>query len=146
MPPEPWPHAGGSGSSPAGLAGGPRAHFKTGAFDRSARTTRRDLASAWITVPQGALDRYGVEPDDLEGVAEFPRSVQGVRLALLFRHLANGRVKVSFRSVGDVDVARLAAQFGGGGHRKAAGASFDGSLPAVQAQVLAAARDFLNGG
>lgn len=101
---------------------------------------------AWVTVPPGALERHGVDPDDLEGVAEFPRSVQGVRLALLFRVLANGRIKVSFRSVGDMDVARLAGTFGGGGHRRAAGASFDGSLPAVQAQVLAAAREALDGG
>lgn len=100
---------------------------------------------AWVTVPPGALARHGVDPDDLEGVAEFPRSVQGVRMALLFRQLANGRIKVSFRSVGDVDVARLAATFGGGGHRRAAGASFDGTMPTVQAQVLAAARETLDG-
>lgn len=100
---------------------------------------------AWVTVPPGALERYGVDSDDLEGVVEFPRSVQGVRLALLFRVLASGRVKVSFRSVGNVDVARLAAVFGGGGHRKAAGASLEGSLPAVQARILAAAREYLAG-
>ena len=62
----------------------------------------------------------------------------------LFRQLANGRIKVSFRSVGNVDVAQLAARFGGGGHRKAAGASFEGTLAAVQAQVLEAARDFVS--
>jgi phosphoesterase RecJ-like protein len=56
----------------------------------------------------------------------------------------NGRVKVSFRSVGDVDVAQLAAQFGGGGHKKAAGASLSGSLADVQARVLAVARERLN--
>ncbi|MSR07090.1 MAG: bifunctional oligoribonuclease/PAP phosphatase NrnA [Gemmatimonadetes bacterium] len=100
---------------------------------------------AWVTVPPGALERHGVDADDLEGVVEFPRSVQGMRLALLFRVLASGRVKVSFRSVGDVDVARLAATFGGGGHRKAAGASLEGSLATVQATVLAAAREYLAG-
>jgi len=105
----------------------------------------RERGLAWVTVPPGVLQRYGVESDDLEGVAEFPRSIQGVRLAILFRTLANGRVKMSFRSVGDVDVARLAARFGGGGHRKAAGASLEGSLPAVQAQVLSAAREYLAG-
>ncbi len=104
-----------------------------------------DRGLAWVTVPPGALEKYGVEPDDLEGMAEFPRSVQGMRLALLFRQLANGRTKVSFRSVGDVDVARLAAQFGGGGHRRAAGASLEGPLPVAQARVLAAARDYLAG-
>lgn len=95
---------------------------------------------AWVTVPPGALERHGVGAEDLEGIVEFPRSVRGVRLALLFRLLGNGRVKVSFRSVGDVNVQALAEEFGGGGHRKAAGASLEGSLADVQATVLDAAR------
>lgn len=98
---------------------------------------------AWVTVPPGAMERHGVTPEDLEGVVEFPRSIDGVRLALLFRSLASGRIKVSFRSVGAVDVAQLAERFGGGGHKKAAGASLEGDLAAVQADVLAAARDAL---
>lgn len=95
---------------------------------------------AWVTVPPGALERHGLDPEHLEGVVELPRSIRDVRLALLFRELANGRIKVSFRSVGDVDAAALAGTFGGGGHRRAAGASLEGSLSDVQATVLAAAR------
>ncbi len=102
-----------------------------------------DIGLAWVTVPPGSLERHGVDAEDLEGVVEFPRSINGVRLAVLFRSLANGRVKASFRSVGDVDVAQLAAQFGGGGHKKAAGASVTGTLAEAQARVLAAARDVL---
>src|SRR5690348_12011635 len=98
---------------------------------------------AWVTVPPGALERYDASPDDLDGIVEFPRSIAGVRLALLFRELANGRIKVSFRSMGAVDVARLAGQFGGGGHKKAAGASLDGTLAEAEARVLAAARALL---
>ncbi len=98
---------------------------------------------AWITVPPGALERHNVTPDDLEGVVEYPRSIRGVQLALLFRPLANSRVKVSFRSLGDVDSAALAERFGGGGHRKAAGASIEGSIADVQETVLAAARKVL---
>ena len=72
------------------------------------------------------------------------RSVQGTRLALLFRSLASGNIKVSFRSVGDLDVAALARGFGGGGHAKAAGASLAGTLDEVQGTVLAAARRLLS--
>jgi phosphoesterase RecJ-like protein len=100
---------------------------------------------AWVTVPPDALQRHRVTADDLDGIVEYPRSIAGVRLALLFRQLANGKVKVSFRSVGDVDVAELAQQFGGGGHRKAAGASLEGTMADAQAEVLAAARAYLNG-
>lgn len=99
-----------------------------------------DLGLAWMTIPEGALERLGVEPDELEGMVEYARSIRDVRLALLFRHLANGRIKVSFRSVGDLDVARLAERFGGGGHRRAAGASLDGPMDDARELVLAAAR------
>ncbi|NIM49297.1 MAG: hypothetical protein GTN78_19960 [Gemmatimonadales bacterium] len=95
---------------------------------------------AWMTVPPGALERHGVDAVDLEGIVEFARSIRGVRLAILFRELANGRIKVSLRSVGELDVARLAQQFGGGGHQRAAGASLEGALGDVQAQLLSAAR------
>jgi len=105
----------------------------------------RERGLAWVTVPPDALQRHHATADDLDGIVEYPRSIAGVRLALLFRQLANGRVKVSFRSLGDVDVAELAHRFGGGGHKKAAGASLDGTLAAAQEQVLAAAREYLNG-
>jgi bifunctional oligoribonuclease and PAP phosphatase NrnA len=98
---------------------------------------------AWVTVPPGAIERLGVSSDDLDGVVEFPRSIEGVRMALLFREISQGRVKVSLRSVGDVDVAAFAKPYGGGGHTKAAGLSLTGSLAEVQATVLKAAREFL---
>src|ERR687896_20882 len=98
---------------------------------------------AWVTVPPGSIERHGVTSDDLDGVVEFPRSIEGVRMALLFREIAQGRVKVSLRSVGDVDVAAFAKTYGGGGHTKAAGLSLIGSLAEVQATVLKAAREYL---
>ena len=101
---------------------------------------------AWVTVPPGAVERHGVTADDLDGVVEFPRAIAGVRLALLFREIHQGRVKVSLRSVGKVDVAAFAKQFGGGGHTKAAGVSLEGSMAEVQARILTAARQYLNGG
>lgn len=102
-----------------------------------------DVGLAWVTVPPDALDRLGVDSEQLDGIVEFPRSIDGIRLALQFRTIANGRVKVSFRSYGDVNSAALAERFGGGGHKKAAGASLEGSLPHVQRVVLASARDML---
>ena len=104
-----------------------------------------DYGLAWVTVPPGAIERLGVSSDDLEGVVEFPRSIEGVRMALLFREMSQGRVKVSLRSVGDVDVAAFANRFGGGGHTKAAGLALPGSLAEVQSTVLSAARAYLSG-
>jgi bifunctional oligoribonuclease and PAP phosphatase NrnA len=104
-----------------------------------------DVGLGWVTVPPGAVERHGVTVDDLEGIVEFPRSVAGVRMAMLFREMSQGRVKVSLRSVGDVDVAAFAKPYGGGGHTHASGMSLTGSLAEVQERVLAAARRFLNG-
>jgi len=104
------------------------------------------IGLSWVTVPAGALERHGVSADDLDGLVELARSVQGTRLALLFRTLSSGKIKVSFRSVGDVDVAAFAQPFGGGGHAKASGASISGTLDEVQREVLAAARRLLSNG
>lgn len=100
---------------------------------------------AWVTVPPGAIERLGVSSDDLDGVVEFPRSIEGVRMALLFREVSQGRVKVSLRSIGEVDVAAFAKRFGGGGHTKAAGLALAGSMAEVQSTVLEAARTYLGG-
>jgi len=98
---------------------------------------------AWVTVPPGAVERYHLTADDLDGIVEHPRSIAGMRLAILFREITQGRVKVSLRSVGEVDVADFAHRFGGGGHAKAAGAAIQGSMADVQSMVLAAAREYL---
>jgi phosphoesterase RecJ-like protein len=98
---------------------------------------------AWISVPAGALERYDLNSEDLEGIVEHPRSLSGTRLALFFRDLGYGKVKVSFRSTGDVDVNRFARQFGGGGHVRASGALIPGTMEDVRAKVVAAARDYV---
>jgi len=105
-----------------------------------------DAGLAWVTVPPGALQRHAVDADDLDGVVEHVRSIRGTRLALLFREMSGGRVKVSLRSVGSVNVAELARQFGGGGHSKAAGVAIAGDLATVQPVMLEAARRFLQNG
>ena len=106
----------------------------------------RDYGIAWISVPADALDRYDVSSEDLEGIVEHPRSISGTRLAVFFRDLGYGKVKVSFRSTGDVDVNRFARQFGGGGHAKAAGALIPGSMEDVRVRVISAARAFVSRG
>lgn len=98
---------------------------------------------AWLSVAAGALEQYGLASEDLDGLVEHPRSIVGTRLALFFRDLGHGKVKVSFRSTGDVDVNRFARQFGGGGHARAAGALVQGGLDDVVPRVTAAAREYV---
>jgi phosphoesterase RecJ-like protein len=105
-----------------------------------------DAGLAWIEIPAGALERHNVRSEDLDGIAEHPRSVAGTRLAILFRDLGHGKVKVSFRTTGDVDAHAFARTFGGGGHARASGALIPGRLADVKRTVLEAARDVLSSG
>jgi phosphoesterase RecJ-like protein len=79
----------------------------------------------------------GAIPLDTEDLINFPRSVAGVEVALMLMEQRDGTVKVSFRSR-RADVGRLAEQFGGGGHRLAAGATLQGPLNAARDRVLTA--------
>jgi phosphoesterase RecJ-like protein len=99
-----------------------------------------DHGIAWLHVAPDAVERHGLRSEDLDGIVEHPRSINGMRMALLFRDLGHGKVKVSLRSTGDTDVHQLAQQFGGGGHAKASGALIAGTLEDVERAVLKAAR------
>jgi phosphoesterase RecJ-like protein len=99
---------------------------------------------SWLSMQAGMLERYGVRQEDLDGIVEHARSIAGTRMALLFRDLGYGKVKVSFRSTGAVDVNAFARQFGGGGHAKASGALIAGTLDDVRDRVLTAARQSLS--
>jgi phosphoesterase RecJ-like protein len=98
---------------------------------------------AWISVAANALEHYGVTNEELDGIVEHPRSIAGTKLAVFFRDLGHDKVKISFRSTGNVDVAEFARQYGGGGHARASGALLTGNMTAVQDRVLGDARAYL---
>jgi len=98
---------------------------------------------SWISVAAGAAEEYGLKAEDLDGLAEHPRSVGGTRMAIFFRDLGHGKIKVSFRSTGDVNVNEFARGFGGGGHARASGALVPGTIDEVRHTVVNAAREFV---
>ena len=98
---------------------------------------------SWISVAAGAAEEYGLKSEDLEGLAEHPRSVGGTRMAIFFRDLGHGKIKASFRSTGDVNVNEFARKFGGGGHARASGALIAGTIEEVRHTVVNAAREFV---
>ena len=77
----------------------------------------------------------GAVPGDTEDLINFPRSVEGVEVALVFIEQPGNGTKVSFRSK-SLDVSRIAEQFGGGGHKLASGARTDKPLPVTRDEVL----------
>lgn len=96
---------------------------------------------AWMAIPQDAYVEIGATQDDLEGMVDIPRGVQGAQVGLLFRLATTGEVKVSFRSNGPVDVNELAKRFGGGGHVRASGAMVPGPMESAVQTVVEAARE-----
>ncbi|OWK46372.1 DHH family phosphoesterase [Fimbriiglobus ruber] len=85
----------------------------------------------------------GAVPGDTEDLINYPRSIDGVEVALLFIEQPGGGTKISFRSRAKVDVSALAEKFQGGGHKRASGAQSAGDLATTRELVLAAAEDAL---
>jgi phosphoesterase RecJ-like protein len=100
---------------------------------------------AWITIERGVMERLGATSDDLDGIIEHARSIDGTEVAILMRETAEGATKVSLRSAGEVDVNAIARTFGGGGHIKAAGALVPEPIDRAAPRVLAAVRSALDG-
>ncbi|MBP2676991.1 MAG: phosphoesterase [Deltaproteobacteria bacterium] len=93
---------------------------------------------ASITTMRETLREFAAGKDALEGFINYPRSIVGVEVAVSFREEEGDVFRVSFRSKGRVDVSAVAARFGGGGHRNAAGCTVPGALPDVKRKVLEA--------
>lgn len=93
----------------------------------------------WMTVSRKTLQDAGAEDEHTEGLVNYARRIKGVEIGLLFRELADGRYKVSFRSKDFADVNRLAALFGGGGHTRAAGCVLRGDLEDIKKRIVAEA-------
>jgi phosphoesterase RecJ-like protein len=91
---------------------------------------------AALTVSEEMLARTGAAPEHTDRFVNYPRSIQGVEVALFFREINKKEFKVGFRSKGAVDVGALAREFGGGGHHNAAGALVSGDADAVRQKVF----------
>ncbi len=92
---------------------------------------------AYLSLPYSMVQELGARDEHAEGIVNYPRRVQGARVGLLFREIAPNRIKVGFRSK-DVDVNKIAARFGGGGHPRASGCQLEMSLEEAEQKVLAA--------
>jgi bifunctional oligoribonuclease and PAP phosphatase NrnA len=90
---------------------------------------------AWTEITDEMQTQAGAAPADGDGVIDLMSSLSEVEAVALFKTTASG-VKVSLRSTNGLDVAAVAASFGGGGHPRAAGCLVQGRLAAVQREVL----------
>ena len=89
-------------------------------------------------LPKAVEEACGAGEDDLDNISGFPRTIEGVKLAVTIREEGTNRVKMSVRAVPGQDASALCAVFGGGGHKGAAGASMDMSMDEAVEAVIAA--------
>jgi phosphoesterase RecJ-like protein len=92
---------------------------------------------ALLAITRAAMTELGATNDDLEGLINFPLTVKDIQAAAFFKEVDDGDWRVSLRSKGEVDVGGIAQQYGGGGHRNAAGCSARGDLASLQATFAA---------
>jgi bifunctional oligoribonuclease and PAP phosphatase NrnA len=97
----------------------------------------------WISMTHPQIVQCGAENADTSEMVNHLFTIRGVRLCLLFKELPDGRVKVSLRSKGELDVHRIASAYGGGGHQNASGAVVDGPLDSAVVRVVTDVRALL---
>jgi len=102
-----------------------------------------------MTVTRTMLNTTGTNTEDLDGMINYARRIEDVRVAALIHEIKNGGGKftnmnhyhVSLRSDSSVDVAKIAGNFGGGGHASAAGFQIESTLVALKTKIITLAED-----
>jgi len=94
-----------------------------------------DRKIAIMTLSKDIRERSGATTDDLDGIVNYTRNIEGIELGILFYADGSDEVKVGFRSR-TIDVSVLAGKLNGGGHARAAGCRMKGDFGAIKAKVL----------
>ena len=112
-------------------------------LSRVLATAKRDETGhiAWMEQTLEMQEQTRASEEDADGFVNYPLSVGEVEATALFKECSPGVYRTSLRSKGDVNVAKVAEQFGGGGHRNAAGCTLKGNLESVERQVVPLLQD-----
>ncbi len=98
---------------------------------------------ASLTISRDLLEKYGTTVEEIEGLINYTRNIEGVELGILFYVESASQLKVGFRSK-SVDVSLMARRLNGGGHPRAAGCRLTGPFPEAKERVLLEARRLLS--
>ena len=99
-----------------------------------------DLTYTYIT--KNDIEEAHVNEAESEGIANFLNNLGDTKIALILKETLDGKIKGSFRTIrDDVDVSAIAKQMGGGGHRRAAGFTTDGTINEVLNKIITASDD-----
>ena len=87
------------------------------------------------------IDRVGADMDDLDSIASLTRQIEGVQIGITMTEKADGTVRVSVRTTKEMDASAICKRVGGGGHVRAAGASFTCGMDEAKAEILRVAKE-----
>ncbi|WP_024833917.1 DHH family phosphoesterase [Ruminiclostridium josui] len=104
-----------------------------------------DLLAVTV-ITQDILRLTGAKDEDCDGLVNIGRSIVGVEVSVLIKEKSNNEIRVNLRSKAYVDVSEIAASFGGGGHKRAAGCTINGSISDVKEQLINTIKDKLKRG
>lgn len=102
-------------------------------------TFNEDNTVCWLSVDLADMAEAQADNEDLEGLVQYPRNIEGVQIGIFFKEVRDDVYKVSLRSSGTADVSRIAQHFNGGGHVRAAGCTIEGKLKDTIRVVVAEA-------
>ena len=100
-------------------------------------------AIAYATIDM--MKESGAVDSDMEGVSSLPRQIEGVMAGITLREKNNGKFKVSVRTTDELNASAICANFGGGGHKAAAGCMITGTLNEAIEQIIEVVRQALEG-
>ena len=98
----------------------------------------------WSEVTIAMLEEAGADMQDAEGIIDALQSIASMEVAILFKEHTPDRTKISVRTREPYDATEVCTPFGGGGHRRAAGAEFGDPLPIAERRVLEVARRLID--
>ncbi len=98
----------------------------------------------WSEVTMAMLEEAGADMQDAEGIIDALQSIASMEVAILFKEHTPDRTKISVRTREPYDATEVCTPFGGGGHRRAAGAEFGDPLPVAERRVLEVARRLID--
>jgi len=106
-------------------------------------TAKRDETGhvAWMWQTIAMQEQTKASEEDADGFVNYPLAVGEVEATALFKETSPGVYRTSLRSKGDVNVAKIAEQFGGGGHRNAAGCTLKGSSEEIEDRLVPLLQD-----
>ena len=90
---------------------------------------------AWLTILESDLDEFHIDPEDTHGFINHLLIMNDLKVACMFRQIGE-KVKISFRSSGDIDVSIIAQAFGGGGHNHSSATMITGDIKEIITDMI----------